>query len=169
MDIRDALESDAEAIAAIAGRPEDVVLNMVHDRSVRVAVPEAEGSGNDGGRRSEVDEAVESGSDEAVESGSDEAVESGSDEGNVTGFVAFDVRGETVHVTDFGGAREVTERLLEEPRRFATHESMPLEIVVSEADDIGTDVIESIGFENVGPGPRFDGRPTTRYRLDPSE
>ena len=161
MDIRDALESDAEAIAAIAGRPEDVVLNMVHDRSVRVAVPEAEGSGNDGGRRSEVDE--------AVESGSDEAVESGSDEGNVTGFVAFDVRGETVHVTDFGGAREVTERLLEEPRRFATHESMPLEIVVSEADDIGTDVIESIGFENVGPGPRFDGRPTTRYRLDPSE
>jgi len=37
MHIRDAVEDDAEAIAALADAPADVVRNLVHDRSVRVA------------------------------------------------------------------------------------------------------------------------------------
>jgi len=38
MRIRDALESDAEALATATDRPRGVVKNMIHDRSVRVAV-----------------------------------------------------------------------------------------------------------------------------------
>ena len=36
--VRDAVEADAEALAAIAGVPTDVARNLVHDRTVRVAV-----------------------------------------------------------------------------------------------------------------------------------
>ena len=58
MRIRDALESDAEALATATDRPQDVVRDMIHDRSVRVATDDTED--------------------------------------DVSGFVAFDVRGETI-------------------------------------------------------------------------
>lgn len=38
MDVRDAVEDDAAAMAALADAPEGVMRGMVHDRSVRVAV-----------------------------------------------------------------------------------------------------------------------------------
>jgi len=37
MDIRDAIEDDAERLAALADGPPDVMRNLVHDRTVRVA------------------------------------------------------------------------------------------------------------------------------------
>lgn len=145
MRIRDALESDAEALASVTGRPEDVVRNMIHDRSVRVAV-EAEGDSDtdgDSDRNNDDDETEEV----------------------VRGFVAFDVRGDTVHVTDFDGSGSTVERLFEEPRRFARREEMGVEVVVPN-DEATNEVIEASGFESAGRGPRFEGRRTTRYRIE---
>jgi hypothetical protein len=42
MDVRDAVEADADQLAELAGAPTDVMRNLVHDRTVRVA----EESGN---------------------------------------------------------------------------------------------------------------------------
>jgi len=83
----------------------------------------------------------------------------------VRGFVAFDVRGDTVHVTDFDGSGSTIERLFEEPRRFARREEMGVEVVVPNDEATG-EVIEASGFESAGRGPRFEGRRTTRYRID---
>ena len=178
MRIRDALESDAEALASVTGRPREVVRNMIHDRSVRVAVEEEgdrngtedEGVGDDeSGASSEIGVSSESGasgeSEASGESGPDNA---DSDEGVVRGFVAFDVRGDTVHVTDFDGSGSTIERLFEEPRRFARREEMGVEVVVPD-DEATTEVLEASGFESAGRGPRFEGRRTTRYRIESGE
>lgn len=37
MDVRDAVEADAERMAELTGSPTDVMRNLVHDRTVRVA------------------------------------------------------------------------------------------------------------------------------------
>ena len=37
MEVREAVESDAEALARLANGPQDVLRNVVHDRTVRVA------------------------------------------------------------------------------------------------------------------------------------
>jgi hypothetical protein len=37
MDVRDAVEADAERMAELTGAPTDVMRNLVHDRTVRVA------------------------------------------------------------------------------------------------------------------------------------
>jgi len=141
MRIRDALESDADALATAIDRPRDVVRNMIHDRSVRVA--------------------VEDGGDESDGGGAD------SDDGaeTVRGFVAFDVRGDTVHVTDFDGSGSTVERLFEEPRRFARREEMGVEVVIPN-DEETSEVVEAAGFAAAGRGPRFEGRLTTRYRIE---
>lgn len=44
MEVRDAVEADAERMAELTGSPADVMRNLVHDRTVRVAV---EGEGDD--------------------------------------------------------------------------------------------------------------------------
>ncbi|MFC7325156.1 hypothetical protein ACFQMF_11265 [Halorubrum rutilum] len=141
MRIRDALESDAESLATLIGRPEDVVRNMIHDRSVRVAVEGGDGEGSGG---------------------------SGDGEETVLGFVAFDVRDGTVHVTDFDGSGSTIERLFREPRRFARREEMCVEVVVPN-DEETSEVIEASGFAVAGRGPRFEGRRTTRYRIEYEE
>ncbi|WP_144798463.1 hypothetical protein [Halorubrum depositum] len=146
MRIRDALESDAEALATVTGRPEDVARNMIHDRSVRVAV-----EGGDDSDDAERDDA-----------------ERDDGEAAVLGFVAFDVRGDTVHVTDFDGSGSTIERLFEEPRRFARREEMGVEVVVPN-DEAISEVIEASGFDAAGRGPRFEGRRTTRYRIEYEE
>jgi hypothetical protein len=138
MRIRDALESDAEALATATDRPRGVVKNMIHDRSVRVAVT---GDGED--------------------SGDD-------DKSAVTGFIAFDVRGKTVHVTDFDGDEQAIRRLFEEPRRFARREGMSVEAVIPNDEQTGA-ILEDAGFEQSGTGPRFEGRRTTRYVIDSAE
>ena len=38
MQVRDAVEADAERLAELTGRPRDVMRNLVHDRTVRVGV-----------------------------------------------------------------------------------------------------------------------------------
>ena len=42
MEVRDAVEADAGALARLADGPEDVLRNLVHDRTVRVAVADGE-------------------------------------------------------------------------------------------------------------------------------
>ena len=169
MRIRDALESDADALATAIDRPRDVVRNMIHDRSVRVAVEdgrdESDGGGADGG-----DDGADGG-DDGADGGDDrdESDGSGADGGDgeetVRGFVAFDVRGDTVHVTDFDGSGSTVERLFEEPRRFARREEMGVEVVIPN-DEATSEVVEAAGFAAAGRGPRFEGRRTTRYRIE---
>lgn len=142
MRVRDAVEADAAALGSMTDRPRDVVRNMIHDRSVRIAVIDDAAPPADG------------------DAGDDTPTDA------VRGFVAFDVRDGTVHVTNFEGEREALAQLFEEPVGFARREGMAVEAVVP---DGGTapDAVESIGFEPVGAGPRIEGAPTTRYRFDP--
>ncbi|MFC7155992.1 hypothetical protein ACFQPA_11050 [Halomarina halobia] len=42
MDVRDAVEADAERLAELTESPEDVMRNLVHDRTVRVGVVDAD-------------------------------------------------------------------------------------------------------------------------------
>lgn len=154
MRIRDALESDAGAIAGLIGRPNDVVVDMIHDRSVRIAV-------DSGGNPGVEDTAAGDGGARSGANGGSE------DEEAIDGFVAFDARSESVHVTDFAGSNAVVERLFEEPKRFAEREEMNVEVVVADEADDRVEAVEAAGFGSVGRGPRFEGRRTTRYRFDP--
>jgi hypothetical protein len=127
MDIRDAVEADAERLATLTGAPTDVMRNLVHDRTVRVA------DADDG----------------------------------VAGFVSYDAQGRTVHVTQLEGDADLCERLLEEPTRFAEREGMSVELLVPDGDEAAREAVERAAFEEHGPGPRFDGTTTTRYRWSP--
>ena len=144
MRVRDAVEADAAALAAMTGRPEGVVRNMIHDRSVRVGVTDTAAPAAD------------------ADADDDTPVDA------VAGFVAFDAREGSVHVTNFEGTADAVERLFEEPVRFATREGMSVEAIVP-TDGTASGVVEAIGFEAVGSGPRIDGASTTRYRFDPDE
>lgn len=128
MDVRDAVEADAERLAELAEAPEDVMRNLVHDRTVRIA--DADGA--------------------------------------VRGFVSFDARRDTVHVTQVEGDRDTCDRLLEEPARFARAEGMAVELLVAADDETLREAAETGGFTEDGQGPRFDGVRTVRYRLDPN-
>ncbi|WP_096394231.1 hypothetical protein [Halorubrum trapanicum] len=155
MRVRDAVEADAAALGSMTGRPEGVVRNMIHDRSVRVAVT-AESTGRD---------PAGDGAKPAGRSADDEA---DTPVDAVAGFVAFDVRDGTVHVTNVEGDPDAVERLFEEPVRFATREGMTVEAVLP-TDGTAIDAAEAVGFAGVGSGPRIEGAPTTRYRFDPEE
>jgi hypothetical protein len=128
MDIRDAVESDAGRLAELTDAPRDVMRNLIHDRTVRVATDDEE----------------------------------------IVGFVSFDARAETVHVTQLEGTPDACQRLLEEPTGFARREGMAVELLVpdSDGDDV-RDAIDDAGFDREGTGPTFEGTPTVRYRLDP--
>jgi len=175
MRVRDAVEADAGALASMTGRPEDVVVDMIHDRSVRVAVEgvrstETESTETESTEETAGDRAV-SVEDPSVEEDApagDRSVEGDGSSGTVVGFVAFDVRDGTVHVTTFGGDGNAVRRLLDEPVRFARREEMPVEAVVP-VDEAASETIEAAGFDSVGAGPHIDGAPTRRYRHDPSE
>ncbi len=127
MNVRDAVEADADRLAALTDSPTDVMRNLVHDRTVRVAE-------ND----------------------------------DVVGFVSYDAGNSTVHVTQLEGDSDVCERLLEEPIRFASQEGMAVELLAMESDDSIRTAAERTAFERYGPGPRFDGERTIRYRLEPA-
>jgi hypothetical protein len=145
MEVRDAVEADADALSAIADVPSDVVRNLIHDRTVRVADRDETAAGPN----ADTDD---------------------DDEGpDVAGFVSFDVRDRTVHVTQLGGTERACERLLTEPVRFATAEGMTVELLTVEGDEVTRSAAEAAGFERAGTGPAFDGEETIRYRLDPSE
>ncbi|SHH42748.1 hypothetical protein [Halobaculum gomorrense] len=140
MHVRDAVEADAEALAAIADAPSDAMRGLVHDRTVRVAVEEA--------------------------AATDPNEDVDADPDDLLGFVSFDVRGDTVHVTQFGGTREAAEQLLAEPLRFAATEEMAVELLVIDGEDGLRAAAERAGFEAAGPGPQFEGKATTRYRVE---
>ena len=140
MDVRDAVEADAEALASIADAPTDAMRGVIHDRTVRVAT--------------------------ADDAATDPNEDSESDPAELLGFVSFDARDGTVHVTQFGGTAEACERLLAEPLRFAAGESMPVELLVVEGEDGMREAAEAAGFERVGEGPLFEGKHTDRYRVE---
>jgi hypothetical protein len=141
MHVRDAVESDAAALAALAHAPRDVMRNLVHDRTVRVATRET-----DPGPHEDADDG---------------------DATDLLGFVSFDAHTRTVHVTQLAGTREACERLLAEPVRFAANEGMEVELLVPEGHEKARDAAAAVGFEQVGSGPRFEGDGTVRYRISP--
>ena len=126
MQVRDAIEADAEELAAQTGAPRDVMRNLVHDRTVRVAI-------------------------------TDDAVH---------GFVSFDARHDTVHITQLERKEGICEQLLEEPLRFAHKEGMAVELLVAESDEETREAAENSGFELNGYGPVFEGTRTVKYRLE---
>ncbi|WP_336023956.1 hypothetical protein [Halobellus salinisoli] len=199
VEVRDAVETDAESLGAIVDLPADVLRNVVHDRTVRLAVAphrdpgphadvaaerttdvertdaDADAERTDTDRAAdetadvdaagEVGEATET--DEAAQPTAGETAhpdDAPADE-SIRGFVAFDVEDGTVHVTQLAGDAAVAERLLAEPVRFAVNEGFDVALVVPESDREITSAAEAAGFELVGPGPRFGGEPTTKYRF----
>lgn len=84
----------------------------------------------------------------------------------IVGFVSYDAREQTVHVTQIEGSKEVYEELLEEPVRFARSEDMAVELLAVESKPNIREAALDAGFERVGNGPRFDGEPTTKYRIE---
>jgi hypothetical protein len=127
MDVRDAVEADAERLAELTGSPTDVMRNLVHDRTVRVLADGEE----------------------------------------VRGFVSYDARADTVHVTQLEGEAGAHDRLIEEPVRFARAEGMNVELLVPESERTTREAAEDAGFERSGTGPAFEGQQTVRYRLEP--
>ncbi|RLM84162.1 hypothetical protein D3D02_14980 [Halobellus sp. Atlit-38R] len=144
VNVRDAVEADAETLGSIVDLPADALRNVVHDRTVRLAVDQAD-------------------------AGPNADAEKGENAESVLGFVAFDVRDGTVHVTQLAGDADVAERLLAEPVRFAVNEGFDVAFVVPDSDADAEAAAEAAGFEAVGPGPRFDGDSTTRYRFRPRD
>ena len=144
VEVRDAVEDDAETLGAIVDLPADALRNVVHDRTVRLAVD----SPGDSGPNIDID----------ADHDADESIR---------GFVAFDVMDGTVHVTQLEGGAELCETLLAEPTRFAAREDMTVELLAMEADDATQAAAERAAFERCGPGPRFDGTATIKYRWEP--
>lgn len=125
MDVRDAVEADAGRLAALTDAPADVMRNLIHDRTVRVAERDEE----------------------------------------IAGFVSYDARKRTVHVTQMEGEPTALEQLLEEPVGFARTEEMAVELLAPDDEPKLRDVALAAGFEDVGRGPRFAGQSTVRLRM----
>lgn len=138
MRVRDALETDAGALAGMTRAPTQVMRNVIHDRTVRVAELESEETKADGGEA----------------------------ESAIVGFVGFDAEREWVYVTHLGGDRETLSRLLDEPARFARKSGLSVQMLVPETEADLREAVENFGFEQAGFGPRFEGTPTRRYMLE---
>ena len=143
MRVRDAVEDDDAVLGELADAPAEVMRNVVHDRTVRVA--EADVLDDE----SEADSKANSDPVAAIE-----------------GFVGFDADPEAVRVTYLRGSKAARERLLDEPIRFARKEGMAVEVLVPEREAETKTVVENAGFEQVGTGPRFENGRTLKYRLD---
>lgn len=139
MHVRDAVESDAEALATRVELSTDAVRQLIHDRTVCV-----------------VDE----------HGTADESAREGPVAGDPRGFLAFDADEGTVHVTQVVGDREAISLLLDEPIRFASNEGMAVEVFVPDSQSTALEAVEAAGFDCVGERQRFDGEPIHRYRLD---
>ena len=88
-------------------------------------------------------------------------------EDDVEGFVSYDAKQGTVHVTQLAGPTTVCERLLEEPISFAEREHMAVELLVPAGQSDVEAAVEATGFTDSGSGPKFAGESTVRYRLEP--
>jgi len=156
MQVRDAVEADAAELSRLAGVPTDVMRGVVHDRTVRV-LDESDDHDGDDTHAEDADRREPDGANDDPE------------QPTLAGFVSFDARSETVDVTQLAGeSPEVCSRLLEEPQRFADCEAMAVEFVVEDSHDAAQQAAADAGFAAVGPGPRFEGEQTTRFRLEPS-
>ncbi|KAB1187138.1 MULTISPECIES: hypothetical protein [Haloferax] len=138
MEVRDAVDSDAEALAAVANAPIRAMRRLIRHRTVRVATDDT---------------------------GADPHADAPAADEPILGFVGFDVRDGVVHITRLDGTDDAARRLLEEPLRFASAEGLPVEVLVLESEPSLREAVTSAGFEQVSDGPRFDGYPTVRYRL----
>lgn len=96
----------------------------------------------------------------------DRTVRVAAEDDDLVGFVSFDARRDAVHVTQFDGQPEAVERLLDEPARFARSEGMAAELLVEASREELRRAATDAGFQEVGPGPRFDGAPTVKFRLE---
>jgi len=96
----------------------------------------------------------------------DRTVRVGVEDDRIVGFVGYDARERTVHVTQLEGSPDTCDRLLEEPVRFAKREGMAVELLVPEPNDDVRSAAANAGFDQVGSGPLFDGTPTVKYRLE---
>ncbi|AEN06903.1 hypothetical protein [Halolamina sp.] len=143
MKVRDAVEGDVPALAALVDAPPSVLRNLVHERSVRILVDDDDDASWVGEETPGADATAE----------------------GIHGVLSFDVRDGAVHVTRFGGNRSAAERLLAEPLRFARSEGLPIEALVGETDDELRAALEAVGFEQDGSGPVFGGDQTDRYRF----
>ncbi|ERG95925.1 hypothetical protein [Haloquadratum walsbyi] len=180
MDVRDAVESDVETLGAIADLPADALRNVVHDRTVRVAERQRDDAESEMSSGSDTNESeTTDNQDRTIEAGSKNGDERIANEGDtidddeftgeksdVIGFVAFDVRDGTVHVTQLAGEATIAETLLAEPIRFAATEGFDVEFVVPVSEESATTAAEDAGFEAIGRGPRFGDETTTRYRFN---
>ncbi|WP_135823608.1 hypothetical protein [Halorussus ruber] len=160
MRVRDAVEEDGVVLGELADAPAEVMRNVIHDRTVRVAEKPVAESGD--GREDD-------GSAESDGTGqNDESDETGENDAEVVGFVGFDAMPGTVRVTYLRGTPEAREQLLKEPVRFARKEEMSVEALVPEDEAETKQVVEAAGFRQTGTGPRFDGGRTLEYRLEPA-
>jgi hypothetical protein len=96
----------------------------------------------------------------------DRTVRVAAEDDDLVGFVSFDARRDAVHVTQFDGQPEAVERLLDEPARFARSEGMAAELLVEASREELRRAATDAGFREVGSGPRFDGAPTVKFRLE---
>jgi hypothetical protein len=96
----------------------------------------------------------------------DRTVRVGVESDQIVGFVSYDAREQTVHVTQLEGTPDTCDTLLGEPVRFARREDMAVELLVPEPNDDVRSAATDAGFDQVGSGPRFDGTPTIKYRLE---
>lgn len=136
MRVRDAVEDDGTALADLADVPTEVMVNVVHDRTVRVAEPD------------------------------DERDSRAADGEHVVGFVGFDARRDAVLVTHLEGPTDVRNELLDEPIRFGRKEGMAVEMLVPKDEEDTRELVDAAGFERRGTGPRFDGQRTLKFRLE---
>lgn len=159
MQVRDAVEGDAAAIARLANLSEDAARRLLRERSVLVA--------SDGG--AERAAAPDDGSDVTGDGGdqADTGDGDGADLAEVTGCLAYDATTDAVHVTTLAGDREAFESLLAEPLRFADGEELPVEVVVPVSERATQSHLADLDFREAGDGPRFDGEATIRLRRSP--
>jgi hypothetical protein len=139
MDVRDAVETDADRLAGLADAPTAAMRRLIRDRTVRVATDDV---------------------------GADPNADAPSTTEPIHGFVGFDVREGVVHITRLDGTNAAVERLLEEPLGFAATERLPAEILLVESEADIAAIVEGVGFDRLGYGPRFDGERTVLYRLE---
>ena len=139
MTIREATDSDAEALESLVDGDFDAK-RLVRERTVLVAEADRQNgkNGNDG----------------------DDG------DGSIVGFLSYDIWSGTVHVSTMVGEPAVVDDLLEEPRNFAESEDVPVEIVVPDHDEELQSIVTAAGFDRVGKGPLFDGKPSHRYRYN---
>lgn len=92
--------------------------------------------------------------------------EDGTEKGAVVGFLAFTSRPRAIHVTRLGGSNDALDALVDDCIEESGRGARPVVAVVPDGGPEAV-ALETKGFEVVAAGPRFRGRETTRYRLEP--